>query len=258
MSRRTNHGDSLENRVSELEKKAHRIRDSKDTEDQLESATEAIARICKRLETVHTNADQVRFYVWLLEGAFDEDRSETVQEKINSVIELISITDGELLSAAEDHNLQELEDRVESAENNVDKAIEAVKTALEQEQGHWIDDLDAAQELNAIIGGGGDFDDLIRKMRSFLTTEIWNPRRNPSDLAETWDRYKRKWKKNTGKHGWETFQHEHDLADRTVNELKQFGEDEPVRLSDLSIETLEEVKRVKDLEDALQLEVRRR
>lgn len=246
----------LEEKVEELETKAGRISDSKDTESRVESASEDISRICRRFDDVTEKAEELGFYVRLYEGAFDEKRRGDVQPSVETALEKVRIDDEELLAAAKEKRLPDLEDRVEKAEKTVDAAIDTMRNAIEDEQSSWETDLKAAEELNEIVGGSSGFENLIGNMRMFLTNEMWNTNKDPSQLEAQWKRYERKWEENSGKHGWETFQRDHDLDDSTVEELKQFGDGDPVRLSDLSLHTLEEVKRVPELESALQLEVR--
>jgi hypothetical protein len=246
----------LDEKVEELSAKATRIERSKDTEAKVVGAAKDIRRINGRLDDVRERADELQFYVRLYENAFDETRPGSVQPTIRNALEKVEIDDGEVLSAARDERLSDLEDQVEEADTKVEKAIDSMVKAIRKVQSDWQDDLESAKELNKIIGGDSGFQKLIADMRSFLGSEMWNTEKDPSQLKAQWKRYERKWEENTGKHGWETFQAEHDLADSTVEELKQFGDDDPVRLSDLSLGTLEEIKRVPDLEQALQLEVR--
>lgn len=246
----------LDDKVAELSEKAQRIERSKDTESKVVDAATDINRINDRLDDVCEQAEELRFYMRLYEKTFDETRPGGVQPQIRSAVEKININDEELLRAAQDGRLAHLEDQVEKAESQVETATKRIRDAIEAEQTSWQDDLERARELNEIVGSDSDFQSLIRQMRSFLGSEMWNTGKDPSQLQAQWQRYERKWKENAGKHGWETFQDEHNLDESTVEELKQFSDDESVRLSDLSLHTLEEIKRVPDLEQALQIEVR--
>lgn len=246
----------LDEKVKELSAKATRIERSKDTESKVTGAAQDIKRINSRLDDVSEQAEELWFYTQLYEDAFDQTPPRSIQARLRSALEKVDIDDDELLSAARDERLSDLEDQVEQAESKVEEAIDAMRNAIEDVQADWEDDLESAKELNKIIGGDSEFQRLIDDMRSFLGSEMWNTGKRPSQLEAQWKRYERKWEENAGKHGWETFQAEHDLDDSTVEELKQFGDDGPVRLSDLSLQTLKEIKRVPDLERALQLEVR--
>ena len=256
MSETINLNNTLEERVNELEQKANRVEQSKNTEQKIKQATVGIKRISTRLDTVQQNTDELRFFVHFYEEGFDKSRPGSVQPKLRTAMNKIEISDDELLTAAQEDRLTDLEDQVEEAEGLVDSAIDMVKSNIRTEQENWLSDLDSAMELNRIIGGDSEFQDLIRRMHKFLTQKIWDTSKSPSRLANQWNRYEEKWEDNTGRHGWETFQREHGLDDDTVEELQQFSDDDPVRLSDLSIETLKDIKRVSELESALQIEVR--
>lgn len=247
---------TLEDKVEELTAKATRIRQSKDTEDQVSSAAESIGRVCRRLEDVNEKAEELQFYVVLYEEAFEESKPPDVDIRIRTALTKIDISDDEILQAAVDGRLGELEDEVEEAERSVAEGIQSVVDALKVEQDKWEGKLEAARELSKIVGGDSEFQRLIGRMRSFLGTEMWNTGKHVGTLAAEWHRYEGKWEENAGKHGWETFKQEHGLTEQTVTELKQFSNEDPVRLSDLSLSTLEDVKRVPELESALQLEVR--
>lgn len=258
MSERIIIDEALEERVEQLERKAERIEQSKDTEQRVHDASEQIGRISRRFDATKEKAEELRFYVHLYTGAFTDGSGSVggIQPRVRTALEKVEISDDELLTAAKNRTLSDLEDQVEEAEGEVDEAIKWANTTLEQKQDDWNTDLEAAQELNKIVGGDSGFQDLITKMQRFLDSKMWNHLNEPSNLTQEWDRYQRQWEKNTGKHGWDTFKEEHNLAQSTIEDLKQFGDGDPVRLSDLSLKTLEEIKRVPDLESALQIEVR--
>jgi len=259
--RATSIDKTLEEKVTELEEKSDRIDQSKRTEERVESASENIRRINRRLNDVVASAEELRFYVRLYGGAFgDGDRPGGIQPKIRSALDKVEISDEELLEAAQDKRLSELEDQVEEAEEQIKDAIKLATDELKSEQENWLADLNAAEELNSIVGSDRDFRDHIEKMRTFLTRVMWdNNSRTPSGLTAKWERYERKWEEHAGKHGWDTFQEDHNLDDRTVEELQQFTDGDPVPLSELSLSTLKEIKQepeLNELESALQLEVR--
>jgi len=258
MSESTLIDQTLKETVSQLESKADRIEQSKDTEKRVKDASEQIGRISRRLSDVTDSAEELRFYIRLYTKAFNNGSGVggNIQPLTRSALENVEISDDELLEAAKDRRLSDLEDQVEEAEGDIEDAIERARNALKRKQTDWSSDLEAAQELGKIVGGESEFQDLITKMQRFLDSEMWDIEKDPSQLATDWQRYERQWKKNTDKQGWDTFKEEHDLNKSTISALRQFEDGDPVRLSDLSVTTLEEIKRVPELESALQLEVR--
>lgn len=249
---------SIEEKISELEDKSTRIERSKDIESKVVTASNGIERVADRLQTVQELAEELAFYVRLYDEALADrgDQPASVGNQVQTARRMADISDEELLEAAQDERLAGLEDRVERAEKAIEDAIGTTKERIQRKQNEWESKLESARELAGIVGGDDSFRRLIVDMEGFLGSEMWNMGRQPSTLVAEWERYQRRWDENAGKHGWETFQQEHQLDDQTVAELKQFGDDKPVRLSDLSLKTLEEIKGVPELESALQLEVR--
>lgn len=248
---------TLEETVSELEAKSERIRSARDVETKLSSAEDSIERLNRDLDSLEDTADELAFYVGVLETVFDTDRPVAVERAIATAEEAADIGDKAVLDAAEKQDFTDLYDSVEAADEELEDAIERVDERItDNHQSPWEDELSSARELNRIIGGGDDaFLDIISSMEAFLTQAVWNPDKVPQTLSARWDRLLEKWEENSGKHGWEPFQKEHGLSDETIDELKQFTTKDTVRLSDLSLTALEEVKQVDELESALQVEL---
>jgi len=256
----TSYSSQLEESVNAVEEKADRIERAKNTEQKVDSATDSIKRITVKLDDIDTRAEELSFYVSVLEEVFDGDRSDCagLVDAIDDASQGANIKDEEILTAAEKVSFAGYYSRLDSAENSLDDAIDRVKNHIEDE---YIDgraaELNSAKELNSIIGGqNDDFVSHIRKMQSFLRTEVWNTSTSISSLSARWDRLKSEWEEHSSKQGWETFQREHGLSDSTIEDLKQFTGNDPVRLADLSIQSLEEIKEVDELESALQVELR--
>lgn len=249
--------ETLEEKVTDLEQKSERIRSARNVESKLESATNSIERLERRLSSVADTADELAFYVDVLEKVFGGDRPDRVGEAITSAQRAADIDDDAVIDAAEQQDFSELFDRVETAKNELEDAINVLDAHItDHYQSPREDELTAARELNRIIGGGDDeFLDIISAMKTFLNREIWDVDKSPQGLSARWDRLLEKWEANSGKHGWESFQEEHGLSDDTVDDLQQFTTKDTVRISDLSLTTLREVKQVDELESALQVEL---
>lgn len=249
---------TLEEKVSELEAKSERIRSAKNVESKLTSASNSIERLNSELASLETTTDELSFFVDVLETVFDGDRPIGVERAISTAHGAASIDDEDVVEAAEKQDFAELFDAVEDARAEIDDAIDrAYDRITEEYQSPWEDELSSARELNRIIGGGDDeFLDVISSMKRFLEQAIWDPEKNPRTLATRWERLVERWEENSGKHGWGPFQDEHGLSNETIDELKQFTTKDTVRLSDLSLSTLEEIKQVEELESALQVELK--
>lgn len=250
---------SLEEKVEECEKKSTRIKSAKNTKTEVDSATSEIRRLNQKLKTLEESVEELSFHVGVLEKVFDGTAPAVVNRAVETAENAANIDDEELIEDAKNGSLVTLEQAIDKAETQIGTATR--KTIEKIDDAHregWKDKLVSARELNQIIGGGDrEFISFIDTMRAFLDQSIRNTQENPQSLAAQWDSLTDRWEQNTEKHGWGAFQDEHGLKDKTIEELKKFTDDEPVRLSDLSIETLREVKQVPELEQALQLELRK-
>lgn len=248
----------LESKVSKMEAKAERIETEKHRDSKLDSSKRSINRLTKTLGSIEETAEELAFYVGILEKVFDGKRPDVVVEKIDAARETAAVDDETILEAAEKNRFAELVESVGEAEDDLDHAMEEVTDLIEEDyQSPWQDDLDSAKQLNQIIGGGdNEFLDIISNIKTFLEYDIWDSSNSVQGLAAQWERLQDTWERNSGKHGWEQFQQQHGLSEETIEEIRQFTTKDTVRLSDLSITTLEEVKSVSELETALQVELR--
>lgn len=248
----------LGEKVSKIEEKVERIENAKNIEARKQSATTSIQGLNSDLASLKTTAEELAFYVDVLNKVFDDERPNDVKQAIAEAQEAAKIKDEAVLAAAERQDFRVLDDQVNSAEESLENAIESVTNHITDEyQSEWEKKLDSARELSQIIGGSdNEFIEIISQMEAFLERAIWNTDKRPQTLASRWARLRETWRENSGKHGWEAFQEENDLSDATIDDLKQFTSTEIVRLSDLSLTTLEEVKQVNELESALQVELK--
>ncbi|WP_415380506.1 hypothetical protein [Halosimplex sp. TS25] len=254
--------ETLDTKVGDLEEKAERIERSKNTEQKVDRVTASIRRVNSQLIELEKAARELAFYIDVLEKVFDDSRSNClrVENTLERVQEVANVDEEDLLDAAEDHSLEETQDDISDATDSLEETIDTVTDRIEDEyQEEWRSKLSSALELNSIIGGRNDeFSNHVRTMQTFIGQEIWKTDRQPSSLARRWNELTAEWQQRSGKHGWDAFQAEHELSDSTIEDLKQFTDDEPVRLPDLSLSTLEEIKQVSELESALQVELQTR
>jgi hypothetical protein len=249
---------TLEEKVSELESKSERIESANNLESKISSTTSLIYQLNQKFASLEATADKLSFYVGVLETVFEEERPPDVEQAIDRAHRRANISEEAVLESAEKQNFSELYDAVDSADEDLSEAIDRIDQIITDEfQSPIENELSSAKELNRIIGGSDDgFQDIISSIEVFLNQSIWNPENSPNTLASQWKRLRTRWEENSGKHGWDPFQAEHDLSDDTIDELKQFTEKDSVRLADLSLPTLKEIKRVPELESALQVELK--
>jgi len=251
----TEQRDMLDRRIQKLEKKAERIQNAQDTDTQAESARESLARLQSKMSSIEDTASELGFYVAVLEDVFDGTRPTAVDSALLAAKRAVDIDDETLLTDAENRRLSDHINDISEAEDDLRRVRDSVTKTIEREhQNSWEDDLDSASQLNQIIGGKhSEFESLINSIRSFLNQDVWKSSNSPTVLSQRWAELQRKWEENSGKHGWEPFQEEHGLSNKTIEEIKQFTSQDTVHLSDFSISSLEEIKGVEELESALEV-----
>lgn len=251
------HEDTLETRLDAAEEKSEQIERAQNTRQRLSTTTDRIDELRGKLNNIETAAEELSFYVGVLEEVFGGSRSNCygLTEEVEDARRKANISDEELLGAAEELSFAEYISELNDASNHIDKAIEMVKEHTRSTYvGDYRSDLAQAKELNSIISGGNDqFTRHIEKMQSFINRHIWNTDRSVSTLASRWDKMRAQWRRHSDKQSWEHFQEQHGLSETTIVELRQFTEQDVVKLSDLSVKTLEEAKQVDELESALEV-----
>lgn len=251
------HQDNLQDRLDTAVERADRIERANRQQQRIDTATDSIERVNLALTAVEETAEQLRFYVGILEEVFDGSRSNChgVNQNVEEANRKADIGEEDVLEAAREGSFADLERRIQEAEDLLADSIGTVQDRIREEyvEPH-LEELAKAEELNSILGSESDeFVEHVNSMKTFLESAIRDTGDTVKGLAARWDRLREQWEAHADKQSWDRFQSEHDLSDTTVEELKQFTDDDVVRLSDLSMETLREVKTVDELESALEV-----
>lgn len=247
---------SLEKKVAELEEKADCAERAQDVEGSVQRAEANIRDLADRLNQLDGEVTKLQFYVGVLTDVFDLERPADVDDALREARDAADISDDALLDAADDRKVRELTQTVDDTQSTLSNARGEVIEGIRDRQRHWEDEIESARDLNSIIGGGrSEFEEVLDEMKAFLDDSMWNTDKNPATLSARWDRLEKQWNENAGKHGWESFQQEHDLTDETIDRLRQFAEGGGPRLDELSVDTLRELKGVEDLASAIRLEI---
>jgi len=247
---------SLEDSAERLQEKAKKADRAQNIEQRVSTARNDVKRITSALTNLNQSLRDLHFYADVLTEVFDQQQPAQVDDAIGRALGAVDITDEELLEEADEGRLLDIKDDIDQAEDAITNARSKVEEEIDDHVERWRDDIDSARELDRIISGGdSEFSQVLYNMDNFLGTDIDNPRNNPSALANRWERLKEAWDEEGGKQGWEAFQSEYDLSDSTVRRLRKFSEQKSVNLSQFTIENLEEIKQVDDLESAITLRI---
>ncbi len=248
--------DPLEQKVDQVKEKADRAERANDLEAEVQRAKDNIDGLARDLRRLDSFAEELIFYDDVLTRVFGDRRIDAVDRAIQRTQEVSSISDEEVLDAAENRETTELTRSVEDAQEVVRHARSETIEEVRSHQRDWESEIEAARDLNQIIGGAGsDFDDVIRDMESFLNEDIWNENRSIDSLEAQWNNLTEKWSQNAGKHGWEDFKNEHELSGDTMDILRQFAEQGTVRLNEVTNDIIREMKGIEELESAVRMEI---
>ena len=248
--------DSLEDAAERLQEKAEKANRAQDVEQRVSMATKDITRVTNALANLEQSLRDLHFYAGILTEVFDQPQPAKVDDAVGRALGVVDITDEELLKEADENRLMDVKDDLDQAETAIGNAKSTVQEQINNHVERWRDDINSARELNRIISGeNSEFSQVLYKMDNFLGTDIDNPSNNPSALANRWERLKESWDEEGGKQGWEAFKSEYDLSESTVRKLRKFSEQKSVNLAEFTIENLEEIKQVDDLESAIKLRI---
>jgi hypothetical protein len=248
--------DELEQKIEKFGEKADRAERANDLEAEIRRAKDNIEDLGRELRSFDSSVGSMLFYDKVLTNIFDDERIDEVDRAVRRVREVSDISDEEVLTASEDRETKEIIQGVEDAQEVVRNARSETIDMIREHQREWEEEIESARDLNQIIGGAGsDFEEVLSDMDLFLNNAIWNEDRTLSSLEARWDKLTNKWEQNAGKHGWDSFQEEHGLSTDAMDILKQFAEKGSVRLNELSVEVIEEMKGINDLESAIRMEI---
>lgn len=248
--------DTLEQKADQLSEKADQAERAQNLDAEVGRARDNIQELARELNSLDTTVGTLLFYDGVLTEVFDDKRLEEVSRAVQRAEDAIDISEEDVLDAAEERQTSSLTRNVDDARQIVRNARGEVIEQIREHQRDWESEIDSARDLNQIIDGGSTgFTSDLDNIESFLESDIWDEDSNPSSLAARWETLERKWERNAGKHGWDSFQDEHGLSDDTVDALQQFADQGSVRLDQLSVSVVEEMKAVDELETAIRLEI---
>lgn len=270
--------ESLPTVVEALEDKATKQKQAENTQYHVSVAQHNIREVNKELDGLISVLRELQYYKTVLEEAFDgsvptvvssavqaaEKAIESNQEHLLEDVQSGLIGDGETAVGTDsDHDNLEVEitpkiseqiSQIQSAKQMVENVTEQIEGQLESKQTAWSTKVSAAEELQKILGGqDGDFARTLNHMHTLLTRELMEPSGSASNFVSQWTTAVGNWEQHQSLQSFDDFQAKHDLSDSTVEDVKTLSQSEQLTLADVSLETIEEMKRVDELESAIEL-----
>jgi rRNA maturation endonuclease Nob1 len=269
---------SLPTVVEALEDKARKKKQAENTQYHVSVAQHNIREINNELDDLITSLRDLRYYKTVFEEAFDgsapmlvssatqsaEKAIESTQEQLLEDVQSSLGDDGETeLGSDTDHDNLKVQltpkvskqiSQIQSATQMVDNVTEQIEGQLESKQKAWSTKVSAAEELQKILGGqDGDFVTTLNHMHTLLTRKLMDSSGSASNFVSQWTNAVSNWEQHQSLQSFDDFQEKHNLSDSTVEDVKTLSQSGELTLADVSLETIKEMKRVDELESAIEL-----
>jgi len=269
---------SLPTAVDALKDKAKKHKQAQNTQFHVSVARHNIREVNSELDALAESLSDLRYYKTVLEDAFDgsapamtgsavqaaEKAVETTQDDLLENVQSGDVGDEETDLGADDSTgnpevevTPEIEkhiEQIQSVKRQIDNVTEQIESRLESKREEWSTKVSAAEELQKILGSQNkDFSRTLNHMHTLLTRELMDSSESESNFASQWNNAVSNWEEHQSLQSFEDFQERHDLSDSTVEDVKTLSQSRELTLADVSLETVREMKRVGELESAVEL-----
>jgi hypothetical protein len=269
---------SLPTVVEALDDKAKKQKQAENTQFHVSVARHNIRAVNSELDALIASLRDLQYYKTVFEEGFDgsaptlvssaaqsaKKAIESTQEKLLEDVQSGLVDDGETeLGSDNDRDNLEVEltpkitkqiSQIQSAKQMVDNVTEQIEGQLESKRTTWSTKVSAAEELQKILGGqDGDFAHTLNHMHTLLTRELMDSSGSASNFVSQWTNAVSNWEQHQSLQSFDDFQEKHGLSDSTVADVKTLSQSQQLTLADVSLGTIEEMKRVDELESAIEL-----
>jgi hypothetical protein len=267
---------SLPTAVDALEDKAREHKQAQNTQYHVSVAQHNISEINSELDALDEALRDLRYYKTVLEEAFDGSVPTMLGSAVQTAENAVDVTQNELLGNVQSSEMSdddvsldadqtelkvELTPEVEthisqirSAKQQVENVSETIRSKLESKRDTWSTRVSAAEELQKILGGqNSDFSRTLNHMHRLLTRDLMDSSGSASTFVSEWDNATDSWEKHQSLQSFDDFKEKHDLSNSTIEDVKTLSKSRELTLADVSMDSLEEMKRVDELESAVEL-----
>ncbi|POG55049.1 hypothetical protein [Haloferax marisrubri] len=268
---------SLPNVVEALENKAKEHKQAENTQFHVSVARHNIREVNRELDKLISSLRDLRYYKTVLEGAFDGSPPTMTGSASQAAKKAIKTTQEDLLGNIQNNEMDDdvdLEEsggsgnpevqltpevetqigHIKSAKRQVNNVVDIIESRLESKRKDWSTKVGAAEELQEILGGkNGDFSRTLNHMHQLLTRELMDPSGSASNFVSQWNNAVSNWEEHQSLQSFDDFQAKHNLSDSTIEDVKTLSKSQKLTLADVSLDSLKEMKRVDELESAVEL-----
>ncbi len=268
---------SLPTVVETLEDKANKHKQAENTKFYVSVARHNIREVNREVDTLVKSLKDLQYYKTVFEEAFDGSAPVTTSSAVQAAEKAIETTQEGLLEniqsniVGDDSNFgtddssgdpevqltTEVETQIgqiDSAKRQIKNVTEQIESQLESKRKEWSTKVSAAEELQKILGGQNkDFSRALNRMHKLLTRELMDSSNSAANFVSKWENEVNNWEKHQSLQSFDDFQEKHNLSSSTIEDVKTLSKSRELTLADVSLETVEEMKRVDELESAINL-----
>ena len=267
---------SLPTAVGALKDKALEHKRGENAKYTISVAQHNINEINGELDDLEEALRDLRYYKTVLEEAFDGSAPTMLGSAVQTAENAVEVTQDELLENVQrsemsddevslDQNDTEPEvgltpevetqiSQIRSAKQQVKNVSETIQGKLESKRDTWSTRVSAAEELQKILGGqNSDFSRTLNHMHRLLTRDLMDSSGSASTFVSEWDNATDSWEKHQSLQSFDDFKEKHNLSNSTIEDVKTLSKSQQLTLADVSMDSLEEMKRVDELESAVEL-----
>ena len=277
---------SLPTAVEALEGKAREHKQAQNTQYHVSVAEHNIRELNDELDELADSLHELKYYKSVLEDAFGGSAPTVTVDAVKMAEKAADVTQEKLLANVQSDDVGQAEvdleetstdsgsrvavqltDEVETqisqiraAKRQIEQATDRIQTLVEnggenwRGSDEWKEKIRAAEELQSILGSQStEFNRALDQIRRLLNRELMDSSESATKFVRQWERATSNWEKHQSLQSFDAFQEEHDLSDSTVDEIRKLSKSERLTLADVSLDSLEELKSVDELESAVKL-----
>ena len=277
---------SLPTAVEALEGKAREHKQAQNTQYHVSVAEHNIRELNDELDELADSLHELKYYKTVMEDAFGGSAPTVTVDAVKMAEKAADVTQEKLLANVQSDDVGQAEvdleetstdsgsrvavqltDEVETqisqiraAKRQIEQATDRIQTLVEnggenwRGSDEWKEKIRAAEELQSILGSQNtEFNRALDQIRRLLNRELMDSSESATKFVRQWERATSNWEKHQSLQSFDAFQEEHDLSDSTVDEIRKLSKSERLTLADVSLDSLEELKSVDELESAVKL-----
>lgn len=267
---------SLPTVVNALEDKARDHKQAQNTEYHVSVAEHNISEINSEIDELKQSLHSLRYYKTVLEEAFDGSVPTILSSAVQTAENAVDVTQDELLENVQSSEMSEDDvslnenktelkveltsevethlSQIRSAKQQVESVSDTIQGKLKSKRDTWSTRVSAAEELQKILGSqNSDFSRTLNHMQRLLNRELMDSSGSGSKFVSEWENATNNWEKHQSLQSFDDFKEKHDLSDSTIEDVKTLSKSQQLTLADVSTDSLKEMKRVNELESAVEL-----